>query len=103
MFAVVHIKLKKDEISSCEDDDKFDPISVTNRFYIISLKNIISGEILYGRTKYDCTKGTLLCSAPDQTMVFKGMVFSSEAYQISFHKDYLNGSSMFEKIKKYNF
>jgi AraC-like DNA-binding protein len=102
LFNIAHIKLKKNEIDTCTDDT-FEPVSVTHLFYVISLKNIISGEITYGRTKYDCSKGTLLCTAPNQTIMYKGLVFSSEAYQISFHKDYLNGTGLFEKIKKYNF
>jgi AraC-like DNA-binding protein len=103
MFSIIHTELKKGELSNCEDDNEFEPVSLTNGFYSISFKNIISGEILYGRTQYDCTDGTLLFSAPNQTMVFKGMAFSSEAFHISFHKDYLNGSELFDKIKKYNF
>ena len=103
LFSILHTELKEDEIGRCEDEEQPEPISVTNRFYSISLKNIISGEILYGRTKYDCSNGTLLFAAPDQTMVFKGLVFSSEAFYIAFHKDYINGTPLFDKIKKYNF
>ena len=102
LFSIAHIQLEKEETATCKDD-KTEPVSIIHRFYTISLKNIISGEIIYGRTKYDCTKGTLICTAPDQTMIYKGLVFSSEAYQIAFHKDYLNGHSLFDKIKKYHF
>ncbi|MEX0273758.1 MAG: helix-turn-helix domain-containing protein, partial [Flavobacteriaceae bacterium] len=69
----------------------------------ISLKNIISGEIVYGRTKYDCSKGSLLFTAPNQTLSFKEVVISSDSYHIAFHKDFLNGSQLFEEIKKYSF
>ena len=31
------------------------------------------------------------------------MVFSSEAFHIAFHKDYINGTPLFDKVKKYNF
>ena len=103
MFSIIHTKLKEGEISDCEDEEQTEAVSLTNRFYSISLKNIISGEIVYGRTKYDCTNGSLLFTAPDQTMVFKGMVFSSEAFHIAFHKDYISGTPLFDKIKKYNF
>ncbi|MCT4639478.1 MAG: helix-turn-helix transcriptional regulator [Bacteroidales bacterium] len=103
MFSIIHTVLKDGEIAGCEDKEDTEPVSLTNGFYSISFKNIISGEIMYGRTKYDCTNGVLLFAAPNQTMVFKGMVFSSEAFHISFHKDYLNGSELFNKIKKYNF
>ena len=103
LFSVIHTKLKEGETSNCEDEELSEPVSLTSRFYGISLKNIISGEILYGRTKYDCTNGTLLFTAPDQTMVFKGMAFSSEAFHIAFHKDFISGTPLFDKIKKYNF
>ena len=103
LFSVTHTKLKEGEFSRCEDEEEAEPVSLTNGFYSISLKNIISGEIVYGRTKYDCSNGTLLFTAPGQTMIFKGMAFSSEAFHIAFHKDYLNGTELFDKIKKYNF
>ncbi|PWJ40012.1 helix-turn-helix domain-containing protein [Sediminitomix flava] len=103
LFSVSHTKLKEGETNDCETDGLNETVSLTNQFYSISLKNIISGELVYGRTKYDGSKGTLLFTAPNQTMVFKNMVFSSEAYHIVFHKDYLNGYELFEKIKKYNF
>ena len=103
LFSVIHTELKEGETARCEDEEETEPISLTNGFYAISLKNIIAGEIVYGRTKYDCDKGTLLFTAPNQTMIFKGMVFSSEAFHIAFHRDYLNGSLLFDKIKKYNF
>ncbi|CDF80823.1 transcriptional regulator, AraC family [Formosa agariphila KMM 3901] len=103
LFHIMHFKLKKNEIISCSDEDKTESISLTNGFYIITLKNIISGELIYGRTKYDCTKGTLFCTAPNQTITYKKLAVSKETMQISFHKDFLNGSPLFEKIKKYNF
>ena len=103
LFSIIHTKLEEGETRRCEDEEYSEAISLTNGFYAISFKNIISGEIVYGRTKYDCSNGTLIFTAPNQTMVFKGMVFSSEAFHIAFHKDYLNGSELFDKIKKYNF
>ena len=103
LFSIIHTKLKEGETSGCEDEEQTEAISLTNRFYSISLKNIISGEIVYGRTKYDCTNGTLIFTAPNQTMVFKGLVFSAEAFHIAFHKDYIIGTPLFDKIKKYNF
>ncbi len=103
LFSILYTELKENETRSCEDETSTESISLINGFYSISFKNIISGEIVYGRTKYDCENGTLLFVAPNQTMIFKEMVFSSEAYHIAFHKDYLNGSELFDKIKKYNF
>ena len=103
LFSILHTKLKDGETVSCEDEEQAETVSMTNGFYSISFKNIISGEILYGRTKYDCSQGTLLFTAPEQTMIFKGIAFSSEAFHVSFHKDFLNGSPLYDRIKKYNF
>lgn len=103
LFHIMHIKQNKNEIISYGDDEKAEPVSLTNAFYIVVLKNIISGELIYGRTKYDCTKGTLFCAAPNQTIIYKELVVSSDTLQISFHRDFLHGSPLFEKIKKYNF
>ena len=103
LFSINHSKLGKDEELSCDEVETNEAISINQQFYAISLKNIIAGELVYGRTKYDCSKGTLLFTAPNQTIVFKGLVYSSESYHLAFHKDYLNGSPLFEKIKKYHF
>lgn len=103
LFSIIYTKLKEGEEANCKNEAMDKLISINNHFYTISLKKIISGELLYGRTKYDCTNGTLLFTAPNQTLTFKNMVFSSESYLIAFHKDYLNGSLLFEKIKSYNF
>ncbi|WP_422106332.1 helix-turn-helix domain-containing protein [Winogradskyella sp.] len=103
LFSVMHYKLKEGETSSCKNKDLPDVVSITNRFYTISLKNIVSGDIVYGRTKYDCTDGTLFFSAPDQTMILNKMVFSSEAYQIAFHEDYIRNLDIYKKIKSYSF
>ncbi|BDD12576.1 AraC family transcriptional regulator (plasmid) [Fulvitalea axinellae] len=101
LFSILHEKVEDGQTASCEKD--FESVSLTNNFYTISLKNIISGEILYGRTKYDCSTGTMIFTAPNQTMVINQIVFSSELYYISFHKEYLIGHPLFDKIKKYNF
>ncbi|MFC5045457.1 helix-turn-helix domain-containing protein [Aquimarina hainanensis] len=103
LFSVVHNELEEDEQASCETYTFDGPIVLNCQFYTISFKNIIAGELIYGRTKYDCTNGTLLFTAPNQTLSFKEMVFSSESYHIALHKDYIRSSDIYNKIKKYNF
>lgn len=103
LFSIVHTNLKDGELSNCETNDTAEPIELTCDFFSISFKKIISGELIYGRTKYDCTNGTLLFTGPNQSMNFKDMVFSSESYHIAFHKDYIRSLDIYEKIKKYNF
>ena len=101
LFSALHSTVKQDDTQTC--DDSKEAVSMTCDFYGISLKNIISGELVYGRTQYDCTNGTLLFTAPSQKLIFKGIVFSAEAYHISFHKDFIKGTSLHEQIKQYNF
>lgn len=103
LLSVLHTKQEESEITACESSPLDEALEMTCQFYSISFKNIISGELAYGRTKYDCSKGTLLFTAPSQTVTFNEVVFSSESYHIAFHKDYIRSLDIYEKIKKYNF
>lgn len=103
LFSVIHSQLDEGEQASCTSYAFDEPVVLECDFYNISFKNIISGEISYGRTKYDCTKGSLLFTAPNQVLTYKDMVFSSESYHISFHKDYIRNLPIYNKIKSYNF
>lgn len=102
LFSIAH-RVFSNETVNCDTAPLEEPVSITANFYTIGLKNIISGELIYGRTKYDCSKGTLLFTAPEQTITYKDLVASSESYHIAFHKDYLNGSVLLDKIKQYNY
>ena len=101
LFTIGHKTLNADEIENCVSSNK--EISYTNQFYIISLKNVVSGEIIYGRTKYDCNTGTLLFSSPDQTYKVKDIVISSESWFIAFHEDFIRGLDIRKRIKNSNF
>ncbi|WP_044213444.1 AraC family transcriptional regulator [Flammeovirga sp. OC4] len=102
LFSVINHTQGVNDSTECEDNSE-EEVKVISDFYSITLKNIVSGEIAYGRTKYDCKDGTLLCTAPNQTLIFKGVVFSAEAYHICFHKDYFSGTPLYDTIKKYNY
>ena len=101
LFSIGHKKFNAGEIENCVSSNE--EVSYTNQFYVISLKNIVSGEIIYGRTKYDCSTGTLLFSAPNQTYTVKDIVISSEAWFIAFHEDFIRGLDIRKRIKNYNF
>ena len=101
LFSIGHKTLKPDEIQSCVASGE--EMSFSNRFYLISLKKIVSGEIIYGRTKYDCDTGTLLFSAPDQEYIVKDIVVSSESWFLAFHEDYIRGLDIRKQIKNYGF
>ncbi len=101
LFTIGHNKLDAGEIEKCVLSDE--EVSYTSQFYVINLKNIVSGELIYGRTKYDCTTGTMLFTAPGQTIVAIDLVISSEAWFLAFHEDYIRGEEIRKRIKKYNF
>jgi len=101
LFSIGQKKLNDSEIENCVTSS--DEINYTNQFYVISLKNIVSGEIIYGRTKYDCNTGTLFFSAPNQTYTVKNLVVSSASWFLAFHEDFINGLDIRKKIKSYNF
>ena len=101
LFSIAYKKLAADGIEKCIPFKE--EVSYTNQFYAISLKNIISGEIIYGRTKYDCSTGTMLFTAPNQTIVAKDVVISSESWFIAFHEDFIRGLEIQKRIKNYNF
>lgn len=101
LFSIGRKKLSAEEMKNCVSSQE--KTSYTNRFYVISLKNIVSGEIIYGRTKYDCTTGTMLFSAPNQTYTVKDIVISSEAWFMVFHEDFIRGYDIQKRIKSYNF
>ena len=68
-FSVVSVSSAKSEASSCSTRD----LTLSSDFYSISLKHIISGEIFYGRTKYDCKNGTMIFIAPKQEVCVVGV------------------------------
>lgn len=72
-------------------------------FYIIALKRIVKGGIAYGRTKYDCEKGTLMFVAPGQITVAEDAEFEHGGFSIMFHKDFLVGHPLAQDIHKFHF
>ena len=101
LFTIGKKKFNAYEIENCVSSKE--EVRYTNQFYVISLKNIVSGEIIYGRTKYDCSTGTLLFSAPNQTYTVKDIVISSESWFMAFEEDYIRGLDIQKRIRKYNF
>ncbi|KJY76421.1 helix-turn-helix domain-containing protein [Vibrio nigripulchritudo] len=99
LLDVIKINSKKeDNPLSCGDG-----FTISANFYSISLKHITSGELLYGRTKYDCSNGTMLFIAPEQQLSGVGIKVDSVARTICFHEDYIRGHKLQEEIKKYHF
>lgn len=75
----------------------------TTDFFYISLKNIKSGHLLYGRTPYDHDNGSMYFLRPGQVIEFKNIELRKGGFLICFHGDYIKGHPLYSEIKKYGF
>lgn len=99
LFSVVSMSSEATETTKCTELD----VIVNTDFYSVSLKQIISGEIFYGRTKYDCKDGTMLFMAPKQEVRLAGLEVKATGRSIMFHEDFIRGHKIKEEIKKYTY
>jgi AraC family transcriptional regulator, transcriptional activator of pobA len=72
-------------------------------FYMIGLKNVRAGHWLYGRTKFDHDKGSMVFWKPRQIIEIKNLEFEDDGYILLFHEDFLLGSTLQLEISKYAF
>ena len=94
------------KMSSNSEDNQLNcegSLALSTSFYSISLKHITSGELMYGRTKYDCSNGTMLFIAPNQELTANGIKVDSIARTICFHPDYVRGHKLKDELKQYQF
>jgi AraC family transcriptional regulator, transcriptional activator of pobA len=75
----------------------------TSDFYIIGLKKLKSGVIMYGRTKYDHDNGSMLFAKPRQIIQFGNLEYHEDSFIIFIHEDFLNGHFLHNEIAKYAF
>ncbi|MEO0896861.1 MAG: helix-turn-helix domain-containing protein [Bacteroidota bacterium] len=77
---------------------------ITHDCYTISLKKIVTGNLTYGRTKYDFTNGAMVFMAPRQVLQWdNSLVFQQTGFSINFHEDFIKGTELAHQIKKYGF
>jgi AraC-like DNA-binding protein len=87
------------ELVNCSIGDS----AFTGDFYIIALKKIRSGEVIYGRTKYDHDNGSMYFMRPRQVVEIKNIELIEKAFMIFIHEDYLPGYSLHDEIRHYGF
>lgn len=75
----------------------------TTDFYMIGLKKLKSGVILYGRTRFDHDTGSMLFVKPRQVVEFKNLEFEEDAFMLFIHEDFLHGHNLHAEINKYAF
>lgn len=72
-------------------------------FYMIGLKNVKAGHWLYGRTRFDHDKGSMVFWKPRQVIEIKNLEFEDDGYVMLFHEDFLLGNALQKDIRQYTF
>ncbi len=74
-------------------------------FYIVFLKEVKCGDLVYGRHTYDYQEGTLVFIAPGQVAGIKsnGEIYQPKGYALAFHPDLIHGTSLGKHIQDYSF
>jgi len=75
----------------------------TTDFYMVGFKKIRSGEIMYGRTRYDHDNGSMMFVKPRQVIEFKNLELEEEGFLVFIHEDFLNGHFLHNEIDNYSF
>jgi AraC family transcriptional activator of pobA len=78
-------------------------LEITCDFYIICLKKLKSGVIMYGKTKYDHNKGSMFFMKPRQLLTVTDVRLKEKGLAIHVHEDFLMGHPLFSEIKKYSY
>lgn len=73
--------------------------------YAIYLKELICGELKYGRNNYDFQEGTLVFTAPGQIVGIQPSAnyTSQKGWALLFHPDLIKGTALGKHIQEYSF
>lgn len=73
-------------------------------FYLVLLKDVKCGDLLYGKHTYDYQEGTLVFTAPGQVIgVHSDDLYQPKGYGVCFHPDLIKGTSLGKHIDEYTF
>ena len=74
-------------------------------FYTIFLKDVMCGDLVYGRHTYDYQEGTLVFLAPGQVagVNSNGEFYQPKGHALVFHPDLIHGTSLGKHIQEYSF
>ncbi len=75
----------------------------TMGFYKIALKNVKSGTLLYGRTKYDSNTGSMFFLKPNQILQMRDLELTEKGFMIYIDEDFLVNHPLHSAIKKYSY
>jgi len=74
-------------------------------FYVVFLKDVKCGDLVYGRNTYDYQEGTLVFMAPGQVagVNSNGEFYQPKGHVLAFDADLIHGASLGKHIQDYNF
>jgi AraC-like DNA-binding protein len=74
-------------------------------FYTVFLKEVMCGDLRYGKNTYDYQEGTLVCIAPGQVVNGdnSGVVYQPKGQALIFHPDLIHGTSLGRHVQEYTF
>ena len=74
-------------------------------FYTIFLKDVVCGDMVYGRHTYDYQEGTLVFLAPGQVAGINsnGEIYQPKGHALVFHADLIHGTPLGRHIQDYTF
>ena len=74
-------------------------------FYVLFLKEVKCGDLIYGRHTYDYQEGTVVAIAPGQIAgcVDDGTTFQPKGYALLFHPDLIHGTQLARQMKAYTY
>jgi AraC family transcriptional activator of pobA len=98
----------KHPLVSVVDLSKADPREGSRMFfgfYIVFLKQVVCGDLVYGRDTYDYQEGTLVFLAPGQVagLNSNGSTYQPKGHVLLFHPDLIHGTSLGKRIQEYTF
>lgn len=86
------------------EDEIPEETKITMGFYGITFTEDCANKITYGLNPFDFQDGTLLCTAPRQSITLgKPSHAKKEGWGVYFHPDFIRGTSLGKKIKEYSF
>lgn len=80
------------------------PEGYSYEYYTIFLKEVMCGDIKYGRNYYDYQEGTLVFLSPGQVVKIENRVaHQPKGWALMFHPDLIRGTSLSRAMKEYTF
>ncbi|RYF70329.1 MAG: AraC family transcriptional regulator [Cytophagaceae bacterium] len=90
-------------VIECQTNCPLGDREFTSDCYVIGFKKIKAGVILYGRTQYDHTNGSMMFAKPRQIIEMKNLEFEEKGFMLLIHEDYLSGHELHHVMPHYGY